>query len=268
MIKEYSNDEILEKMTQAEKILVGLGEEFDEGKVLGKSHEHVEGCNIIKASGYGWAIPLWKDYCLERLGDTAILWAIEKLSGILRGKDVFLVSTSTNGKVSESGIRSVMPCGSGRKKQCVDGCGEVIMDMTQEDNEKLLHGFEALFREGEKSRIKLQELFHLGNCPECGKPLVLNTVYAENYNELGYLEHWNAYTKWLQGTLNKKLLVLELGVGMRFPSVIRWPFEKVVFFNQKAFLCRVNEKLYHLTKELSEKGCGISMNAIDWLNQL
>ena len=68
--------------------------------------------------------------------------------------------------------------------------------------------------------------------------------------------------------MNKKLLVLELGVGMRFPSVIRWPFEKVVFFNQKAFLCRVNEKLYHLTEELAEKGCGISVNAIDWLNQL
>ena len=68
--------------------------------------------------------------------------------------------------------------------------------------------------------------------------------------------------------MNHKLLVLELGVGMQFPSVIRWPFEKVVFFNQKAFLCRVNEKLYQLTEELAGKGCGISMNAIDWLKQL
>ena len=86
--------------------------------------------------------------------------------------------------------------------------------------------------------------------------------------EAGYLEQWRLYTKWLQGTLNHKLFVLELGVGMRFPSVIRWPFEKVAFFNQKAYLCRVHEKLYQLTKELAEKGCGISKNAIDWLGEL
>ena len=62
---------------------------------------------------------------------------------------------------------------------------------------------------------------------------MLNNVYAENYDESGYLDQWGHYRKWLQGTLNRRLFVLELGVGMRFPSVVRWPFEKVAFFNQK-----------------------------------
>ena len=61
----------------------------------------------------------------------------------------------------------------------------------------------------------------------------INNVYAENYNENGYLSDWQIYTKWLQGTLNKKVLILELGVGLVFPSVIRWPFEKIAFYNQK-----------------------------------
>ena len=74
--------------------------------------------------------------------------------------------------------------------------------------------------------------------------------------------------KWLQGTLNRKLFILELGVGMRFPTVIRWPFEKAAFYNKRACFCRVNEKLYHLTEELAEKGWGISQNAIDWLLKL
>ncbi len=68
--------------------------------------------------------------------------------------------------------------------------------------------------------------------------------------------------------MNRRIVILELGVGMRFPTVIRWPFEKVAFFNQKAWFYRINEKLYQLTKELDEKGCGIAQNAIDWLEQL
>ena len=98
--------------------------------------------------------------------------------------------------------------------------------------------------------------------------MVLNNIYAENYNEKGYLEQWSLYTKWLQGTLNRKLLVLELGEGMRFPTVIRWPFEKIAYFNKKAVFVRVNEELYQLTEELSEKGLGISKNAIAWLESL
>ena len=108
----------------------------------------------------------------------------------------------------------------------------------------------------------------MGTCPECGAPLVLNNIYAENYNENGYLDQWNLYRKWLQRTLNHRLLILELGVGMRFPTVIRWPFEKTAFFNQKAYFYRVNENLYQLTKELSGKGYGISKDAVAWLAQL
>ena len=65
-----------------------------------------------------------------------------------------------------------------------------------------------------------------------------------------------------------QLLILELGVSLQFPTVIRWPFEKVAFYNQKAFLYRVNEKLYQMTKELSDRGTGIEKNAIDWINEL
>ena len=87
----------------------------------------------------------------------------------------------------------------------------------------------------------------------------------EEESEEGKTTRWERYMKWLQGTLNKKVLILELGVGMKFPSVIRWPFEKVAYFNQKAGFYRVNETLYQLTEELKEKGISIPKNSIDWL---
>ena len=98
--------------------------------------------------------------------------------------------------------------------------------------------------------------------------MILNNIYAENYNEMGYLEQWKLYTKWLQGTLNRRVVILELGVGMKFPTVIRFPFEKIAFFNQKAEFYRIHEKLYQLTEDLKGKGQGISQNAIDCLRNL
>ena len=71
--------------------------------------------------------------------------------------------------------------------------------------------------------------------------------------------------KWLQGTLNHKICIIELGVGMKYPSVIRWPFEKTAFFNNKAFFFRIHKKLYHLTEELNAKGRAVAQNPIEFL---
>ena len=52
---------------------------------------------------------------------------------------------------------------------------------------------------------------------------------------------------------------------MQFPSIIRWPFEKVAFYNQKASFFRINEKLYQLTEEIGGKGISIERNAREYL---
>ena len=97
------------------------------------------------------------------------------------------------------------------------------------------------------------------------KPMVYNNKKAENYVEAGYLTDWQNYTRWLQGTVNKKLCVLELGVGMKYPNVIRWPFEKIVYFNQKASMFRVHSKLCQLTEEIKDKAYKIEEKPIDFL---
>lgn len=76
----------------------------------------------------------------------------------------------------------------------------------------------------------------------CGSDRTENTVTSEHYDESWYLPQWEAYTKWVQNTLHQKLTVLELGVGFAYPQVVRWPFEKTVYFNKKAELVRVHSK--------------------------
>lgn len=78
-------------------------------------------------------------------------------------------------------------------------------------------------------------------------------------------KEWEMYLKWLQGTLNRKLFVLELGVGLKYPDVIRFPFEKISYFNQKAELVRVHDRLFQLPAELGEKGKSIQENPVHLL---
>lgn len=78
-------------------------------------------------------------------------------------------------------------------------------------------------------------------------------------------DSWQTYTKWLQGTLNRNLVILELGVGMELPQLIRFPFEKVAYFNQKSCLYRVHSHLYQMTEEIKERGYSVPVHPVTLL---
>lgn len=259
-------EEILAEIKGADMVLVGVGEDFDDTLRLQNCPEYVRGKELLLESGYHWLLPAWNEYCSAGMEDI-VSPVLKKLADILGDKNYFVIATATDSRIAAvpwKKERLVMPCGTTVRKQCVKGCGHMIEEVTEEDREKL----KAAFKELSTGRFPADGMAELTKCSRCGAAMVLNNIFAENYNEQGYSEQWQIYTKWLQGTLNRRLLVLELGVGMRFPSVIRWPFEKVVYFNNKATLIRVNERLYQLTEELSGKGSGVPKNAIAWLERL
>lgn len=263
---------ILQKISEAEMILIGVGEEFDDSRVLKKETGYEAERESLLHSKLSFLLPVYQKLCRERAG-SQVYEALCGLAELVADKNYFVVATTTNdavGQVPWREGRLVTPCGGSRSKQCACGCEEGLVPVENGDTE-VIKGFfnKELNTVGEKQpRERDYDSLPLGRCPKCNAPLVLNNIYAENYDEKGYLKQWELYTKWLQGTLNKRLLILELGVGMQFPSVIRWPFEKIAFFNQKAEFYRVNEKLYQLSEELKEKGTSISENAIDWLQFL
>ena len=69
-------------------------------------------------------------------------------------------------------------------------------------------------------------------------------------------------------TMNRELLVLELGEGFKVPTVIRWPFEKTVFFNQKSRMYRVHETLSQVTEEIKERAVSVRENSVQWIRKL
>ena len=71
----------------------------------------------------------------------------------------------------------------------------------------------------------------------------------------------------VQRTINKKICIIELGVGMKYPTIIRWPFEKIAFCNNKASFVRIHSYLYQLSEELNGKGISVEADPIKFLSE-
>lgn len=80
-------------------------------------------------------------------------------------------------------------------------------------------------------------------------------------------ESWEKYLHWLSFTLNQKLCVLELGVGFKYPDVIRFPFEKASYFNQKSRYIRINQQFPQLSAEIAERGVSIKRNPAEFFTE-
>lgn len=249
-----------EKIADAELVLIGIGEEFNEnfGRI-GQYPHLVKGLEEIDSdASIAWAVPFLEKVYLEQEKEAETVQAYRHLYELVKDKNYFIVTTCIDGHIENAGFNSekvVEPCGNYSKLQCSEKCCGELWNSADfvTDVKNRLEQFEAL--KGIKQPV----------CPHCGNPLVFNNIVSENYVEERYLPQWEKYTKWLQGTVNKKLCILELGAGMQLPNIIRWPFEKVAFYNQKASFFRINEKLYQLTEEIGDKGISIERNARNYL---
>lgn len=209
---------LLDKIKEAELILLGIGEEYE--VCFDKINEDDEDIKVKKT-------------------------IYQNIKQILNEKNYFIVSLCTDGLIRSVGLedtRIVEPCGNYLYLQCSEKCS---VDLYEADRELTI-------------------------CPKCGKPLVFNRLEeaGAQYVEEGYLEHWKTYTKWLQGTVNRNVCIMELGVGMKYPSVIRFPFEKVTYFNQKASFFRVHSRLYQVTEEIKDRSYGIKSTPDEFLKEL
>lgn len=256
-----SGNVLREKISDAQLVLVGLGEEFNCKEILMQNQRYMQIEEELKEhEKYIWILPyiqyvFLKDY-------TPLKCAMMNLAELLKEKNYFIVTTSMLGLDKMADFkkkRVVSPCGGFDKLQCSSSDCQEFVDVPQE----LYAGIEE-YCDG---RRKLEDITKV-ICSKCKKNMEFNSLYAEVYKESGYMDMWSLYSKWLQGTLNKKICVLELGVSLDYPSVIRFPFEKIAFFNQKADFIRVHERLYQLSDEIGDKGISHKENAISFLNSI
>lgn len=251
-------EHIAVKIKEADMVLVGVGEELDQIRKMKKNDIYIQFSNQIEEK---WLLPFLKNILIDELKEEGKS-VYKSLLKILDGKNYFLVTTCQDGLAGLVGFdsgRIVAPCGGYSMLQCSEGCSTELYSVP----EQLISQIRD-FIDGRKSEKELIP----PTCPNCGRSLVFNNVEAKQYNEEGYLANWMIYKKWLQGTINKNLCILEIGVGMDYPSVIRWPFEKINYYNQKSELFRVHSWLYQMSEEIKDRGYGICQKPEDFIWEL
>lgn len=104
------------------------------------------------------------------------------------------------------------------------------------------------------------------------KKRVVNPVLIENgggdEEKQSEEKQWELYNKWLSATLNHRLMIIELGEGFNRPNIFRWPFEKILFINQKSVMYRINQHFYQLPENISERAFSVECNSLKFLECL
>lgn len=242
-------DEIKAKIEDADLVLIGIGEQVAvPTRLMDKDEKYIK---LLEQNSDAEYYPYLQQIFIKE-NQTEYVEFYNRLYELIAHKNYYVITTNVDDVIYQSRInadRIVAPCGSIHQFVC-DECKEEIGCFTEDDvicNQKMIVN-------GDISELLVKK------CPNCGKIMKPNIVSYEYYDENGYLEKWTRYTKWLQGTVNKKLCILELGVGLNYPTVIRWPNERIVTYNNKAYMYRVHEKLFQLSEGIGERAKSVPEN--------
>lgn len=248
---ENCYEKVIEWIKEADKIVVGFGAEWEvpsfetlfcEKEQWKASLEFQK--SYIQPSEIKRTSKEWSEYGRTAKGMDRIKAGYQIIRNLLEGRDYFLITTNSDAYLYQQGFsedRIVAPCGDIRRLQCEE-MQHKTWEFCVEDTNPV--------------------------CPVCGRAGTLNVLRNMPYQESGYLEAWKIYQTWLQHTIHRKIVLLELGEGFQTPTVMRWPFEKLVFFQEKAILCCVHESLSMVSKEIGERAYSVAENSIDFVIQL
>ncbi len=95
-------------------------------------------------------------------------------------------------------------------------------------------------------------------CPVCGGNMAMN-LRCDNYfvEDESWHEQADRYADFLENNKDKKVVLLELGVGFNTPIIIRFPFEKMARENSSYSLIRMNMDEAVVPKSLGKRAIGI-----------
>ncbi len=248
--------DIKDKIKDADFVLIGLGNELriNTENVLKNSKLYKDKSNIIDAISDENVKNTIKNaivyYEIDNGVGNTYVEAFRKLYELIKDKNYYIISTLMWELPENSGFSC---------SKIVSPCGSFLRIQNSENNSI----YDA---KPEYDRI-IKKLINNDDLKDV-LPLIPNAFVHDDYNEDGYLYQWTEYTKWLERTLNQKLFILEIGTDFSMPSVIRWPFEKAVYINNKAHMYRICTRFYQLTEEIKDKAVGIQEEPIKFINEL
>ena len=169
---------------------------------------------------------------------------------IVKDKEYFVLTTNVDHQFYKAGFdeqRIFATQGDYGKIQCQKACHPKTYDA------------EELFRKMDEARkdcLIPSEL--VPKCPVCGGNMAMN-LRCDNYfvEDEAWHEAADRYADFLEQNKDKKVVLLELGVGFNTPIIIRFPFEKMVREHSSYSLIRLNMDEAVVPESFGERAIGI-----------
>jgi len=157
-----------------------------------------------------------------------------KILKLVQPHDYFILTTNVDGQFEKSGFlqnQVFATQGDFTHLQCSVPCHDQLYESVDHLKE--------MVRQTRRRKIPTSLL---PTCPKCGQPMVSHLRMDQSFvmNEDWYRQN-EAYHQFVQRYQDKKLLLLEFGVGFNTPSIIRFPFERQTMNHEKWTLVRLNK---------------------------
>lgn len=182
---------------------------------------------------------------LNRYNDKP-LQLYQELYELVCSKDYFVLSTNVDGQFYNSGFdaeRVFEIQGDYCFLQCENAC-----------HDKLYYNKELVEKwiQNTKDCKILSDL--VMKCPVCGGNMDMNLRKDANFvQDKNWYVQAKKYEEFINNAKDKKMVLLEIGVGFNTPGIIRFPFERMTEENEDTYLVRINKEYPSAILDISDK---------------
>ena len=184
-----------------------------------------------------------------------------QLVDLIRNKDYFVLTTNVDHCFQKAGVdmaRLFYTQGDYGLWQCSVPCHRRTYD-----NEQTVR---AMVERQTDMRVPSDLIPY---CPQCGAPMAMNLRSDDTFVEdLGWNEAASRYVDFVQSHMDKKLLLLELGVGNNTPGIIKYPFLRLAAQNPHATYVCINAGEAACPETLATRAILIKADLADVLSAL
>ena len=278
--QEYQNNitTILEKIKEADSIIIGAsnGLSISEGyHIFAEDAAFIEHFgdfrnkyglrSIIQGAFYPYPSQEEKWAFFSRMyeyfiGDKEASSIMKNLYEIMKDKNYFVVTSNTDTHFELAGFskeRIFEIEGNCRKLQCSNCC-----------HDKIYPGDEIVSKMAKSQKYGKVPSEIIPKCPECGGDMQMYVEIDRNFLKgHSWQTKYKNYENFINNAHGKKLVLLELGVGVR-NQLIKAPFMRLTNFEENATYITVNKGELYIPNEIADKSIGVDGNIAELLQEL
>lgn len=270
-------DKLSEALRNAEAVVIGAGaglsaaagftysgERFeryfsDFGEKYGFRDMYSGGFYPFETPEEFWAY--WSRYILINRYTDPPKPVYQKLFNLVKDKDYFVITTNVDHCFQKAGFdkkRLFYTQGDYGLFQCSVPCHDKTYD-----NEEAVRRMAA---EQKDMKIPSELIPH---CPVCGKPMAMNLRADDKFvQDGGWYGSCGRYERFIEAHRHSRVLYLELGVGYNTPSIIKYPFMRLVAQNKRAVYACINYGEAVCPAQIEERSVCINADIAEALDKI